>query len=155
MLILPLLPSKANAITLDDIEYYQKEQAQEQAERFKAEQQLLSDQLMAKAQKLKGKYGGSCVDFVKDFTNTPRRTKWTRDGYARTIEINSHVPQVGDIIITKESKSGHAGRVISTSTPGKVIFVDSNYEKDIITIRELDINSPKIKGYNNKLLAKK
>lgn len=135
----------------EELVNYEQILKEEQRIQDEVSKQILEIELLKKAQEAQGKRGGWCVTFVKDFTGTPRRTKWTRDGYARTISVDTKEPIVGSLILTSESNMGHVGLVLPKPPLGKVRFVDSNYVQNTVTIRELDINSPKIRGYNTTL----
>lgn len=67
-------------------------------------------------------------------------------GKARNYPVNSQVPQIGAIIITYESSSGHMG-IVARVDENNVIIDDYNYKRCSHTIRSLPLNSKLIKGY--------
>lgn len=138
----------ANAITLDDVTYYEQQLKSEQAEKAEEARNLAEQELVKRAEALVGTRGGSCVDFAKDFKGVPRRIRWTKDGLARTIRVDTHTPVVGALILTRESGSGHVGLVLPPTREGYTRILDSNYKKNTVTIREIPTSSPIIRGYN-------
>jgi hypothetical protein len=67
-------------------------------------------------------------------------------GAAKNYPVSSKTPQIGAIIITYESNSGHMGIVVGIEE-NYVIIDDYNYKKCGHTIRKLPINSSLTKGY--------
>jgi hypothetical protein len=67
-------------------------------------------------------------------------------GFARNWPVNSQTPQVGAVILTRESSAGHAGVV--TGVDSEWVYVnDANYSRCRETNRKLPINSHLIRGY--------
>lgn len=85
----------------------------------------------------------NCWSYVKFKRAGKMKTGY---GKARNYPVNSQVPQIGAIIITYESASGHMG-IVAGINENKVIIDDWNYERCKHTIRELPLNSKLIKGY--------
>lgn len=100
--------------------------------------------LTQRAEKLVGKHGGQCVTFARDFLDA---TPADVGGVAREVKTNTTTPEVGEIVKTDESKAGHLA-VIIAQDGDTLTLVDSNYDLDqIIHIRTININDPKILGY--------
>jgi hypothetical protein len=100
--------------------------------------------LTQKAEKLKGKYGGPCVTFARNFTGA---TTDDVSGMAKNVQTNSDTPEIGAIIKTKDSYAGHLEVIIGIDGENLTI-VDSNWGWDnIIRIRNINIHDPKIVGY--------
>lgn len=100
--------------------------------------------LTNEANKLKGKYGGACVTFARNFT---KATVEDVSGVARDVRTNTSTPEVGEIVKTKESSVGHLSVLIAIND-GTGTVVDSNYGWDgIIRIRTISLDDPKILGY--------
>lgn len=100
--------------------------------------------LTQKAEKLVGTYGGACVSFARNFTGA---TPDVVGGMARNVPTNTTTPDIGEIIKTDESPAGHLGVVIAIDGDTLTV-VDSNYHWDnIIHIRIINLNDPKILGY--------
>ena len=100
--------------------------------------------LTNKAKKLKGKYGGPCVTFARNFTGASMDDV---SGIANKVKTNSITPEIGEIVKTNESFAGHLQVIISID--GDILTViDSNYEWDgVIRIRTINANDDKILGY--------
>ncbi len=98
-----------------------------------------------KAEKLKGKYGGPCVTFARNFTGADKADV---GGMARNVQTNTTTPEVGEIVKTNESKFGHLAVIIDIKEDGSIVVVESNYHwNGIIGIREIHKDSPVIVGY--------
>lgn len=71
----------------------------------------------------------------------------TGDGFARTYPINSQVPKIGGVVVTRESSRGHVA-IITGIEDGYLVLEEANYITGWITdSRKLAITSPLIKGY--------
>ncbi len=100
--------------------------------------------LTQKATKLKGKYGGACVTFARNFT---KATPDIVGGMAKNVATNTTTPEIGAIVKTSESRWGHLAVIIAINDQTLTV-VDSNYELDgIIHIRQISVTAPYIKGY--------
>lgn len=106
---------------------------------------LYAEWLLAeKAKKLKGKYGGQCVVFARNFVKS---APGTIKGMAKNVPTNSDIPTVGAIIKTNESKYGHLAVVIAINN-GTLTLIESNYNwNQRIGIREISVTDSRIKGY--------
>jgi len=101
-------------------------------------------QLTQKAEKLKGKYGGQCVTFARNFTGASPEDV---SGMARNVKTNTTTPELGAIVKTDESKAGHLQVIIGIDGENLTV-VDSNYGWDgIIRIRIINAYDSKILGY--------
>lgn len=106
-------------------------------------EQAKSNQLIARAESLKGKRTGQCVIAVRSFLGISRSEI---QGYARNTKINSHTPQVGAIIVLRMSSAGHVGVVLQVTD--QVMYYDSNGDNKLRSnVRIIKINDPRIKGY--------
>ena len=95
-----------------------------------------------RAERLVGRYGGSCVQFVRWFTGNSQIK-----GTAKNLGTNSKTPQIGGVVKTRESYLGHTA-VILYIQDEQIFIVESNYGWDNkIGIRWLNINNPLIEGY--------
>ncbi len=103
-----------------------------------------SYQLRLEADKLKGKYGGACVTFARNFTQA---TPDVVGGMARNVATNTTTPEIGAIVKTNESRFGHLAVVIGLTDDTETV-VESNYHwNGVIGIREISLTDPKIVGY--------
>ena len=95
-----------------------------------------------RAERLIGRYGGNCVQFVKRYyPNLPQI------GAAKNLETNSETPQAGAIVKTRESSLGHLAYVLYVKEE-KILVVESNYGWDgIINMRWIDTDDENIVGY--------
>jgi len=97
-----------------------------------------------RAEKLKGKWGGECVNFVEAFASLPENIIV---GQAKNLETNLEKPQIGAIFEMKSGVDGHVGVVLNIRGD-EMYIVDSNYGYDeIIQTRWMSINDPNIIGY--------
>lgn len=86
-----------------------------------------------------------CVPYARQITGNSQIR-----GLARNVATNSTTPQVGGVVKTKESKSGHVA-VITAIEGDYLILSEANYKKNVVTHgRKLSIHSKKIVGYINK-----
>lgn len=86
-----------------------------------------------------------CVPYARQITGIPQIR-----GLARNVATNSTTPQIGGVVKTKESKSGHVA--VITAIEGEYLTLsEANYKRGKITHgRKLSIHSKKIVGYINK-----
>jgi hypothetical protein len=98
-----------------------------------------------KAQQLKGRHGGACVVFVRDFFQTDRATV---PSLAKALQTNAAQPEIGSIVKTKESRWGHVAIVIDISET-TITILESNVPlgSERINIRTLLLTDPRILGY--------
>lgn len=114
-----------------------------------AAQELYDDwnhkqELIAKAEKLKGTKQGQCVVAVRKFLGVGRDEI---QGMAKYTKTNSESPEVGAIIKLNMSRYGHVG-VVLDDTENTVTYYDSNGQwTERAAIRTIDINDPRILGY--------
>ena len=95
-----------------------------------------------RAERLVGRYGGSCVSFAKRFSGY-----LAVQGTAKNLETNSKTPQAGAIVKTRESSLGHLAYVLYVKEE-KILVVESNYGWDgIINMRWIDTDDENIVGY--------
>lgn len=100
--------------------------------------------LSQKAKKLVGKYGGACVTFARNFTQSSSDVV---SGMAKNVTTNTTTPEIGAIVKTNESRFGHLAVVIGFDDNSAVV-VESNYHwNGVIGIREIQLDDPKIVGY--------
>ena len=100
--------------------------------------------LQQKAKKLVGKYGGACVTFARNFTESSTDTV---SGMAKNVATNTTTPEIGAIVKTNESRFGHLAVVIGL-TDDTATVVEANYHwNGVIGIREIPLDDPKIVGY--------
>ncbi len=100
--------------------------------------------LTEKAKQLKGKYGGACVTFARNFT---KATVKDVSGMAKNVPTNSTTPEVGEIVKTNESIYGHLAVIISVDEDSFTV-VESNWHwNGIIGMRVIDNDDPRIVGY--------
>lgn len=85
----------------------------------------------------------SCLRYAKKLADMPINTGVMS---ASRQPVNSQIPLVGALILTRESSQGHAGVVVSF-TLTTVTFRDTNYSRCKQTERTLPLNSPLIRGY--------
>ncbi len=83
----------------------------------------------------------SCVYFAKAITGYNKTV-----GAARNWPINTKIPLVGEVVVTKESYTGHV-IVITAVRPGEIDIVEGNYLHCKATQRTLPLTDPLIKGY--------
>ena len=151
MLLAGFIPNQARSLTLEELPELERQAYQQQLNQWQREYQEEQDkqkkiaELTEKANQLKGKYGGTCVKFAQNFLGVTN-TRWTTDGFARTIEDNTSTPVIGAVVLTRESGYGHAAVLISV-TETTITFVESNYIRNTIGIRTLSIRDKRIKGY--------
>jgi len=102
--------------------------------------------LQQQAEKLKGKWGGQCTFFVRQFL---KATQNNIPSLARLTPTNSTEPELYAIVKTKESRFGHLGIVIDFDEESVTIF-ESNVPlgSEKIGIRKLKINDARILGYH-------
>lgn len=86
-----------------------------------------------------------CVPYARQVTGLSQVR-----GIARNVRTNSTTPQVGGVVKTKESSSGHVA-VITAIDSEYLTLSEANYKRGKVTHgRKLAINSKKIVGYINK-----
>lgn len=105
--------------------------------------------LFEKVTLLEGTYGGQCLAFIQRLFESYYTHPEFR-GMARNIEPNSIEPKVNNVVLTDESKKGHAALIIAIEGD-ELILAESNYAKDeIIHVgRRLNIQDEHIVGYFN------
>ncbi|MGH7249410.1 MAG: CHAP domain-containing protein [Minisyncoccia bacterium] len=100
--------------------------------------------LTQQAEKLKGRYGGPCVTFARNFT---KATPADVSGMAKNVPTNTTTPEVGEIVKTNESHFGHLAVVIEMDEDSLTV-VESNYHwNGVIGIRQISLTDPNIIGY--------
>ncbi len=83
----------------------------------------------------------SCVTFVKRITGVQESV-----GAARNWKINSTFPQVGGVVVTKESSYGHVAYI--EAIDGNIMtLVEANYIPCKKSERKMAIDDPRIKGF--------
>lgn len=110
----------------------------EAEEYYKQQAEIAKEQeLIAKAKKLEGKYGGQCLIFARNFTGIPLH------GYAGNVKTTDTEPVPGGVY----KSHGHVG-VVLQDLGDKLLIVDSNNHWDErIHVRE--IPKDKVLGYIN------
>jgi surface antigen len=102
--------------------------------------EMLSDRAVAKV----GQKGGQCVTFAREFAGMGRDLL---KGRAKDNAINSTTPEIGAVMITNQSKYGHAQVVINIED-SMITVVDSNYNwNQRIGIHTINKNDRRIMGY--------
>jgi surface antigen len=108
-------------------------------------EQSFSNNLVYRANALRGAYVGTCVIAARNFIGNDRNGKIR--GGAKNLESNSTEPEIGAVIITSESVYGHTGIVIAITNYTITIY-EGNYNwNGLAGIRELQRNNPLIVEY--------
>lgn len=133
--------TSASELAINEQEKYESAYKYEQWER---QQEALSIRLTDRATSQIGKKGGQCVVFVRNFGELGRDQV---SGYARNTKTNSTEPEIGAVVVTKESSVGHVAIVIG-QTDTQIQVVESNYSwNQRISTRWIDKDYSLIKGY--------
>lgn len=83
----------------------------------------------------------SCIEYAKHRVGRQGEV-W---GWAGSIEPNTVAPSLLDFVLTTEG-GGHIAQIIGGEN-GAWLVIDANYVQCQETIRELPMDSPKIRGY--------
>ena len=83
---------------------------------------------------------GQCIPFAR------AKSGLQVSGAAISVPVNSSTPEEGSIVITNESRAGHAG-VVTKVTDSTIEIIERNYIPGWITKRILPKNFARIKGF--------
>jgi hypothetical protein len=138
------LHANSEGLSFEELRIYHEQTLIRKENEKQREENRLSQELVARANALKGRKGGQCVVFVRQFTGVARSQV---AGMAKFVKTNSSAPQIGSIVKTKESRYGHVAVVVAI-TEEQILVVESNYSwNQRISMRWISKQSSKIVGY--------